>query len=183
MENKQEPVTQTEEKIEETVTQTDNKIEDRATEKTFTQEELNAIVKKETDKATKKYKDVDLKAYKEWQESQKTEAEKQSELNQKMTDTQNENLSLKQENQVLKSGVNADDVDYVVFKVSKMEGEFEDNLKEFLKQNPKYLQTNDTTPVQKENITDGVSVNKNSVNNSDDGVTAILKAKHPEAFD
>ena len=175
MENNQEPVTQTEEKTEATVTGPVTKTEET---KTFTQEEVNAMVLKATDKINKKYKDVDLDAYNKWQESQKTETEKQTELTQKMTDTANENISLKQENQVLRSGVNAEDVDYVVFKVSKMEGEFEDNLKDFLKDNPKYLQTNETVEQPK---TTGVPVSK--INNSEeDGVLAILKAKRPDAF-
>ena len=177
MENKENTVTQTEnekEKIEEPVTQTDEKIEEKS-EKTFTQDEVNALLKKERKKIPDK---EELKAFKEWQESQKTETQKQSEFNQKLTDTTNENISLKQENQVLRSGVNADDVDYVVFKVSKMEGEFEDNLKVFLKDNPKYLQKDVTESVQKDT---GIPVTKTNLND-EDGVMAILKSKHPEAF-
>ncbi len=173
MEEKKEPVTQTEEKIEGTVTESVEKTE-KVDEKTFTQEEVNAMIAKEKKKMPSK---EDLKAFNDWKESQKTEAEKQSELNQKYTNTQNENLSLKQENQVLKSGVNADDVDYVVFKVSKMEGEFEDNLKDFLKENPKYLQKQDIEASK----TTGVPVSKIN-NNEEDGVIALLKAKHPDAF-
>ena len=169
-----EPVTQTEEKTEGTVTRTE-KNEKEAEVKTFTQEEVNAMLAKERKKVPSK---EDLKAFNDWKESQKTEAEKQSELNQKVTDTTNENITLKQENHVLKSGVNVEDVDYVVFKVSKMEGEFEDNLKDFLKNNPKYLQKNETIETPK---TTGVAVSK--INNSEeDGVMAILKSKHPEAF-
>lgn len=138
MEDEKKPVTQPEEKTEVPVTQTDEKTEG----KTFTQEEVNAMVIKAENKINKKYENIDLEAYNKWQESQKTEAEKQTELTQKLTNTNNENISLKQENQVLKCGVNVDDVDYVVFKVSKMEGEFEDNLKEFLEKNPKYLENN-----------------------------------------
>lgn len=179
MENKEQSVTQTDaqeaEKTEGTVTQTEEKTEGEET-KTFTQEEVNAMLAKERKKIPSK---EDMKAFNDWKESQKTEAQKQSEFNQKLTDTTNENISLKQENQVLKSGVNAEDVDYVVFKVSKMEGEFEDNLKEFLKKNPKYL--------QKEVVDDsstkdtGVSVTKIN-ESSENGVTTILKQKHPDLF-
>ena len=181
MENNQEtkPVTQTEpvkeEKTEVSVTQTEEKTEEKAEGRTFTQEEVNAMLAKERKKIPNK---EDLKAFNDWKESQKTEAEKQSEFNQKLTDTTNENISLKQENLVLKSGVNADDADYVVYKVSKMDGEFEDNLKVFLKDNPKYLQKKETVEVPK---TTGIAVSK--IDNSDeDGVVAILKSKHPEAF-
>lgn len=168
MDNNQEPVTQTEEKIEESVdTQaTENKDEG----KTFTQADFNKFSMKLENKYKEKYKDYD-----KWLESQKTETEKQNELNQKMADTTNENKALKQENLVLKSNVDAEFVDYVQFAVSKMEGDFEDNLKEFLKDNPKYLQAkqveaskNTGAPVQ------NISENANS------GVRAILKAKHPD---
>ncbi len=177
MENNQtKPVTQTEEKTEVAVTESAEKTE-KVEEKTFTQEEVNAMVLKATEKVNKKYKDIDLEAYKKWQDDQKTETEKQSEFNQKLTDTTNENITLKQENLVLKSGVNADDVDYVVFKVSKMDGEFEDNLKEFLKENPKYLQKEVTLPVEDT----GLPVTKIN-ENAENGVTAILKQKHPDLF-
>lgn len=174
MNNNQEPVTQTVEKTEGTVTDTVEK-----TEKTFTQDEVNAMILKETNKINKKYEGVDLKKYKEWEESQKTETEKQAELTKNLTNITNENASLKQENEVLKSGVNVEDVDYVLFKVSKMEGEFEDNLKDFLKENPKYLQAQDT--VTTENQDSGIAVSKISTN-AESGVSAILKQKHPELF-
>ncbi len=174
MENEKEPVTQTDEKTEETVQNTVEKTEQEP--KTFTQEEVNAMLNKEKKKMPSK---EDLKAFREWQEAQKTDAEKQKELTQKMTDTESENTSLKQEIQVLKSGVNIDDVDYILFKVSKMEGEFEDNLKDFLKTNPKYLQTKKDT--EETTTTNGTSVKKlNEEANS--GVNAILKQKHPDLF-
>lgn len=96
-----------------------------------------------------------------------------------MTDTESENTSLKQEIQVLKSGVNIDDVDYILFKVSKMEGEFEDNLKDFLKNNPKYLQTKKDT--EETTTTNGTSVKK-ITEEANSGVNAILKQKHPDLF-
>lgn len=173
MENKQEPVTQTEEKTEGTVTEPVGK-----TEKTFTQDEVNAMILKETNKLNKKYEGVDLQKYKEWEESQKTETEKQTELTQNLASTTSERDSLKKENQVLRSGVNADDVDYVLFKVSKMEGEFEENLENFLKENPKYLQREEVAAAPK---TTGVAVTKIK-KDEEDGVIAILKAKHPNAF-
>ena len=177
MEKEKDPVTQTEEKTEEPVTQTDDKTEDKAEVKTFTQEEVNAMLAKERKKIPSK---EEMQKFNDWKESQKTEAEKQSELNQKMVDTTNENKQLKQENLVLKANVDKEFSDYVQFAVSKMDGDFEENLKEFLEKNPKYLQKSDT---KEEKITDGVSVNKSKINSADDGVTAILKEKHPEAFE
>lgn len=100
-------------------TQTTNQNEGQA-EKTFTQEELNKIVQERLDKEKKKMPSKeDLKAFKEWQESQKTEAEKQAEKDAEYQKTLNELNALKQTNAVLEAGVNKDDADYVIFKVSK----------------------------------------------------------------
>lgn len=169
------PVTQTADNTEGTVTDTVTKTEG-AEVKTFTQEEVNAMILKAQKKMPSK---EEMQKFNEWKESQKTEADKQAELTQKMADTTNENILLKQENQVLKSGVNADDVDYVLFKVSKMEGEFEDNLKDFLEKNPKYLQKSEVANTSNEDT--GVPVTKAN-EKAESGVTAILKEKHPELF-
>lgn len=181
MENNQETktVTQTEssneKNTEETVTQTDNKTEEEP--KTFTQDEVNKLLAKERKKLPPK---EEMNEFYSWKESQKSEAQKQSEFNQKLTDTTNENISLKHENLVLKSNVNPEDADYVVFKVSKMEGDFEDNLKDFLKENPKYLiNSNDYT----KNVESASGTSVTKISDSDEsGVTAILKRKHPELF-
>ena len=144
-ENKtQEPVTQTEEKTEETVTETAEKTE--KSEKTFTQEEVNAMLAKEKKKMPSK---EELKAFKEWQENQKTAEEKQAEKETEYQKTLTKNAELENENKAFKAGVNKDDVDYVVFKVSKMEGEFEENLESFLKDNPKYLSSNNNEETTK----------------------------------
>ena len=172
--NTQEPVTQTEQKTEGTVTQTVSKIEGKA-EKTFSQEEVNAMIKKENAKILKKYEDVDLEAYKEWQESQKTAEEKQAEKDAEYQKTLNELNTLKQTNAILEAGVNKDDADYVLFKVSKMEGEFDENLAKFLKDNPKYLEKELT---QTEPKATGTSVR--TINSKNDGVLGILASKHPE---
>ncbi len=170
-ENKtQEPVTQTEEKTEETVTGTVEKTE--KAEKTFTQEEVNAIVLKAEKKMPSK---EELKAFREWKESQKTEAEKQAEKEAEYQKTLNELNALKQTNAVLEAGVNKDDADYVLFKVGKIEGEFEENLAKFLKDNPKYLKQELETTEPKAT---GAPVR--TISSGSDGVTAILKAKHPE---
>lgn len=144
MENEnKEPVTQTEEKTEETVTGAVEKTEkEKKDEKTFTQEEVNAIILKENAKISKKYDGVDLEAYKEWKENQKTAEQKQAEKETEYQKTLTKNVELENENKAFKAGVNKEDVDYVVFKVSKMDGEFEENLASFLEENPKYLASN-----------------------------------------
>ncbi len=116
----------------------------------------------------------ELKAFKDWQESQKTAEQKQAEKETEYQNALSKNTSLMQENTVLRKGVNADDVDYVVFKVSKMEGEFEENLDKFLKDNPKYL--GEKTEEQKAT---GTPV-KTFSSNSNDGVLGILASKHPD---
>ena len=159
-------------------TQATQKNEGQASEKTFTQEELNKIVQERLDKEKKKMPSKeDLKAFKDWKESQKTEAEKQAEKEAEYQRTLNELNTLKQTNAVLEAGVNKDDADYVLFKVSKMEGEFDENLAKFLKDNPKYLEK-ELTPTEPKAT--GAPVRTMSSNES--GVTAILKAKHPELF-
>lgn len=119
----------------------------------------------------------ELKEFKDWQESQKTAEQKQAEKEAEYQKTLNELNTLKQTNAVLKAGVNKDDADYVLFKVSKMEGDFEENLAKFLKDNPKYLKQE----LEKEEPkATGAPVRTMSSNES--GVSAILKAKHPELF-
>lgn len=156
------------------VTQTEQKTEEKA-EKTFTQEEVNSMLKKEKQKAEKKYEGIDIAKYKEWQESQKTAEQKQAEKETKYQDTLSKNTILTQENAVFRKGVKTDDVDYVVFKVSKMEGEFDENLDKFLKENPKYLgQT-----VEEYKAT-GTPVR--TISSQESGVKAILRAKHQDLF-
>ena len=172
MENeKQEPVTQTEEKTEVTVTEPVEKTEkEKKDEKTFTQEEVNAMLAKEKKKMPSK---DELKAFKDWQESQKTAEQKQAEKEAEYQRTLNELNTLKQTNAVLEAGVNKDDVDYVLFKVSKMEGDFEENLTKFLKDNPKYKESEPETKQAT-----GTQVKK--INSQNDGVLGILASKHPE---
>lgn len=121
----------------------------------------------------------ELKAFKEWQESQKTAEQKQAEKETQYQKTLSEKETLAQENLVLKSGVNIDDVDYVVFKVSKKEGDFEENLKEFLEENPKYTQKEEQQEVEQK----ATGTQVKTINSSETGVMAILKAKHPELYE
>lgn len=154
-------------------TQTTNQNEGQA-EKTFTQEELNKIVQERLDKEKKKMPSKeDLKAFKDWKESQKTAEQKQAEKEAEYQRTLNELNILKQTNAVLEAGVNRDDVDYVLFKVSKMEGDFDENLTKFLKDNPKYKESEP----EGQKAT-GTQVKK--INSQNDGVLGILASKHPE---
>ena len=157
------------------VTPTTNASENGGQEqKTFTQEELNTIVETRLAKAKKDMPSKEeLKKYYEWKEAQKTEQEKMAEKETEYQKALAEKEQIINENKILKSGVNAEDTDYVLFKVTKMEGEFEENLSKFLKDNPRFL--NKTVPSK----ATGVETRTTSQSNEDDGVMAILKSKHP----
>ena len=114
-------------------TQTANKTEGKAYKVFNTEEEYQNAVDKII--ASKLPKKEEVEAFKKWQENNKTEEEKKIELENQIKSLN----SVKQENLVLKKGVKADDVDYVLFKVLKMDGDFEENLESYLKENPKYL--------------------------------------------
>ena len=163
-------------KVEETgnaVTQTEQKTEEAV--KTFTQEEVNTMLKKEKQKAEKKFEGIDVAKYKEWVESQKTAEQKQAEKDAEYAQKDTTISQLQKENAILKAGVKeADDIDYVLFKVSKMEGEFEENLAKFLKDNPKYLGQE-----LEEHKATGAPV-KTLSSNQNDGVLGILAQKHPD---
>ena len=119
----------------------------------------------------------EMDAFKQWKESQKTEADKQAETLKELETLRQEKLNTQRENALLKKGINEEDIDYVMFKVGKMEGEFDENLVEFLKENPKF------TAKEEKTVASTTGVKTNGVSNTDSGVTAILKAKHPELFD
>lgn len=155
---------------------TETKVEEKAETKTFTQEELDEIVKTRLAKDRKKYPSKEeLQAYNEWKESQKSAEQKQAEQLAEYQKKDELISNLEKQNAVLKLGVtDEDEIDYIIYKVSKMEGEFEDNLNEFITKNPRYINKADT-----EVKATGVPVKTiNSTEN--DGVLAILKAKHPE---
>lgn len=118
----------------------------------------------------------ELKAFKDWQESQKTAEQKQAEKDAEYAQKDTTISQLQKENAILKAGVKeTDDIDYVLFKVSKMEGEFEENLAKFLKDNPKYLKGEELN----EPKATGAPV-KSIGSSQNDGVLGILAQKHPE---
>jgi len=159
----------------ETETTTTQEVENNSEEvvKTFTQEEVDNIVKQRLAKAQKGIPSKEeLTKYNEWKESQKTQQDKYDELIKQDNEKNATINTLTRENEVLKAGIiDEDEVEFIVYKVSKMEGDFSENLKNYLAENPKYT--------KKETKATGVQNNVNSVA-KDDGVMAILKAKHPE---
>ena len=173
MENNIETVEET--KIEGTGEQTNVATETKAEVKMITLEEAQKMVDGALAKKLPPKEKMD--AFKKWEESQKTEADKQAETLKELETLRQEKLNTQRENALLKKGINENDIDYVMFKVGKMEGEFDDNLVEFLKENPKFTAKEETKTVAS---TTGIKTS--GVENKDSGVTAILKAKHPELF-
>ena len=117
----------------------------------------------------------ELAEYKKWKDDQKTAEEKRAEQEEKYRKIEAENLTLKQERTILDKGVKAKDVDYVAYKVNKMEGDFGENLEAFLKENPEFL---NATPSKV--ATDGKPVSRGSEPEKS-SVTEILKKRNPEA--
>ena len=160
-----------------TTTETVETNSEEVVEKTFTQDEVNAIVKERLAKAQKGIPSKEeLTKYNEWKESQKTQEDKYNDLVKSSGEKDTTISTLKMENEVLKAGItDADDIDYIVYKVSKMDGDFSDNLKEYLTNNPKFVKRQELKATGVEN--------KSTMVAKEDGVTAILKAKHPELFE
>jgi len=114
--------------------------------KTFTQAELDRIVSERLARERKNQPDADeLKAYREWKKSQQTEAEKAAEREKALQAAEARALTLEREKAIILAGVKGEDVDYVMFKVGKLEGDFGDNLKTFLAENSKFTEPETTT--------------------------------------
>lgn len=176
MEENQNAVTQTETVETEEKTEVSGEQPVEKNEKTYTQEEVNAINAKLKDKYEKKYAGINLKKYKEWEDSQKTETEKSLEKDKRIETLEKQLSYAENKSVVANAGVDAKFQKFVLSEVSELEGDFEDNLKDYLKDNPQFLISKVETPK-----TNGVATKKIS-DDADDGVTAILKAKHPDLF-
>lgn len=163
----------------ETETTTTDEVETNSEEvvKTFTQDEVNNIVKERLAKAQKGLPSKEeLTKYNEWKESQKTQEDKYNDLLKSNGEKDTTISTLKMENEVLKAGItDTDEIEFIVYKVGKMEGEFSENLKEYLTDNPKFAKKQETKAT-------GVEIKPTNVV-QETGVSAILKAKHPELFD
>lgn len=137
-------------------------------EKTFTQAELDKVISDRLARERAKMPAADkLKAFEEWQKSQQTEAEKAAEREKEYQAQAARNTELQRELAVLKAGVKAEDTEYVIFKVGKMEGEFADNLKTFLAENTKYTEPETT-------IVDGMK-HKPPKSGDDDAIVAAAR--------
>ena len=163
----------------ETETTTAEQVEnnsEQVVEKTFTQKEVNDIVEKRLAKERKGIPSKEeMENYNKWKESQKTQQDKYDELVKKDGEKDNTISNLQRENEILRAGItDSDDVEFILYKVGKMDGNFSDNLKNYLADNPKY------TKKQEQKATD--VENKSSSIAKESGVMAILKSRHPDQF-
>lgn len=162
----------------ETETTTAEKVENNSADvvKTFTQEEVNGIVKERLAKAQKGIPSKEeLAKYNEWKESQKSQQDKYDDLVKNSNEKDHTISTLEKENAVLKAGItDEDEIEFICYKVGKMDGDFKENLTEYLANNPKHTKKQETKATGVETKTQTVPQEK--------GVTAILKAKHPDLF-
>lgn len=147
--------------------------------KTFTQEEVDRLIESRLARAKKQMPSKEeLDEFKNWKESQKTESERIAQREKEFHEIMSERETIKRENIVLRSGVDHEHVDYVLFKVSKLEGEFDNNLKVFLSDNPKYLTANNKAGT----LNTGVISNKNITSGEEDGALSIIASRNPNYY-
>lgn len=114
-------------------------------ERRFTQAEVDAIINKRFAKMKRDMPSdeelAEFRAYKKAHEPQKNDADKLKDMTEERNSFETELEMMRRENFLLKQGVDADDVDYYVYKVTKAMGDdddFEAAAKKFLKeQKPK----------------------------------------------
>ena len=135
-------------------------------EKKFTQEEFNEALRNEVARKTKGLPNKDeIKEFNDWKESKKSADQKQQEAVVEMQRLKDNNNVQAQMLEIMKKGISYDDAEFIQFKVSKMDGDFSDNLESYLKNNPKYAKgedkkTNNTTGFSQNNAGQGVSEDK-----------------------
>jgi len=147
----------TENKVEEQPTE--NNVQTEQVEKTFTQSEFNEALKNEVARKTKGMPNKEeLKAFNEWKESQKTESEKMIELTQQLAEANKKLDYANQQNVVANAGVDSKFQKFVHSEVSQLEGDFENNLTSYLKDNPHFL-----TQKEEKRATTGFAQNTTNV--------------------
>ncbi len=108
--------------------------------KSYTQEELDTIIEKRIarDRRTRE-NTPEFKAFKEWESSQKTADEKNSELQKNYDNALSELAILKAEKKVLNANCQNEFAEFVASKVLAMGDDFENNLADYKKDNPQYF--------------------------------------------
>lgn len=115
-------------------------------EKTFTQAELDAIVKERLARAAKGLPAKDeLTAFKKWQEEQKAEGLKSDDKLKKLEEYEQKLQAYEQREKVRAANVEGRFIDFVVFEANRRMNkntDFEAALKAYLAENPNYLAGN-----------------------------------------
>ena len=168
------------------VTPTTNTQENGGQEqKTFTQEELNAIIETRLAKAKKDMPSKEeLQAYNEWKQTQKTEQEKNEELmnqlkanNGTLTD---ENTKLKAQIQIMNSNVKKEFVKFVTSEVLAMVSDEVDlvtALKSYKKDNPQYF---GDTVIKKTQTSPSLNAGGDKPQTTNDIMNSILRGNNQD---
>lgn len=154
-------------------------------QKTFTQEELNAIIETRLAKAKKDMPSKEeLKKYNEWKEAQKTEQEKNEDLmnqlkanNGTLTD---ENTKLKAQIQIMNSNVKKEFVKFVTSEVLSMTNDEVDlvtALKSYKKDNPQYF---GDTVIKKTQTSPSLNAGGDKPQTTNDIMNSILRGNNQE---
>lgn len=165
--------------VEETTTNenTETSTVEEKVEKTFTQKEVDELITKRLDREKKKQPSPEeMKAFNDWKESQKTEADRQEEIRKENEELKSQLKMANNKTIMANYDVAPKFQELVLKEVSGIEGEFEDNLKAYLESYPEFKK--EVTPAKKEDT--GVAVGK--IANSESGVASILKQRHPELY-
>lgn len=116
--------------------------------RTFTQEEVNALINSRFAKLMKGMPSKEeLTAFRSWKQTHANDEATLQELTGERDTAQSELEMAKRENHLLKQGIPAEDVDYYVYKISKMvddDTSFEEATKKFLKENKRSFVRMDT---------------------------------------
>lgn len=107
-------------------------------EKTFTQAEVDTMINSRLARERKNQPSADeLAAFRKWKQEQQTPEERQEATQAKIDSALADAEMTRRENYLLRQGVEPDDVDYYVYKISKTmkddDDDFEDAAKAFLK--------------------------------------------------
>jgi len=150
-------------------------------ERKFSQADIDRIVQRKLAKALPPKEEMEQ--YKKWRESQQTLEEKMSVLRVENARLNEENENLLHENRVVKAGVSNDAVEFVLFKVGKMDGDFEENLNNYLKKNQKYITPRTVTVEGAEHKQKAkLAITKKDLDSMDYASRAKYKEEHPEEY-
>lgn len=163
-----------------------------ADDKTFSQEDVNNIAAREAKKAQEKvFKDLGIEdfetakegmtKFQEWQEAQKTDADRQAEkltqLEKSQADVQSENETFKAQISAMKAGVNTDSVEDVVTLAKNLVGEDVDMVTAIKQVIEKYPHFADGTQEEEEEGKPSFSKGKHSKKTGEDSFANILLGK------